>query len=731
MNKKNILLVFVMIGISSITLAQVQEHEILTKDNLGNATFLKLKDTKITNDINSIESLLYKQYNLDRKSTFKETKSSTKDSIKTEKYQQLYNGLKIEYGEVVVSSVNERVKTINGKIFSIKDLNTTPSLTSDQALDKVLAILKSDKFAWQDDLFEKGLRSETKDNDATYKPNGDLVIIDRDLFDNKFEPVLVYKFDIYSLEPLFRDYVFVDANNGKIIFRDPIIKHVEGTASTRYSGTRTTETQQNGSTHRLRDYSRGNGIETYNLNRGTNYGSATDFTDNDNNWTSTEYNNSNKDNAALDAHWGSEKTYDYFSQKHGRNSYDGNGAVIRSYVHYGNNYENAFWDGQRMTYGDGGSVFDALTSIDVVAHELGHGVRTHTANLVYQNESGAINEGLSDIWGAMVEFYAAPEKQTYLIGEEIRLSGGSLRSMSNPNARNHPDTYQGTYWYSGSGDNGGVHTNSGVLNYWFYLLAEGGNGTNDIGNSFNVQGIGKEKASQIVYRAESVYFTSTTNYSQARELTIQAAEDLFGENSEESYNVANAWYAVGIGYQPAQVTHFITGPTQLTPGYSAIYSMNPYSNATNYVWSIPSGCHYHYCWGIIQGQGTNTLSIKAGSVGVYDITCFIYNGNSVIGSQYITVNVQNPYGGGGGNDNPCGEFLTINGVIYPPEPCDTNGIAMEHLSIEHVIIYDFSGRSVVELKNPKEINLNSLKSGIYILKIKLSNNEIITKKIMR
>lgn len=209
MNKKNILLVFVMIGISSITLAQVQEHEILTKDNLGNATFLKLKDTKITNDINSIESLLYKQYNLDRKSTFKETKSSTKDSIKTEKYQQLYNGLKIEYGEVVVSSVNERVKTINGKIFSIKDLNTTPSLTSDQALDKVLAILKSDKFAWQDDLFEKGLRSETKDNDATYKPNGDLVIIDRDLFDNKFEPVLVYKFDIYSLEPLFRDYVFV------------------------------------------------------------------------------------------------------------------------------------------------------------------------------------------------------------------------------------------------------------------------------------------------------------------------------------------------------------------------------------------------------------------------------------------------------------------------------------------------------------------------------------------
>lgn len=472
------------------------------------------------------------------------------------------------------------------------------------------------------------------------------------------------------------------------------------------------------------------------MNNSTNYASATDFLDNNNNWTNTEYNNSNKDNAILDAHWGAEMTYDYFLQNHNRDSYDNNGAVIKSYVHYSNNYENAFWDGQRMTYGDGNTTFDALTSIDVVAHEIGHGVCSNTANLVYQNESGAINEGLSDIWGAMVEFNAAPEKDTYLIGEEIILTGTSLRSMVNPNSgfRAQPDTYQGSFWHTDSSDNGGVHTNSGVMNFWFYLLAEGGSGINDNGDIYDVDGINKVKAARIVYRAESVYFTSTTNYHQARNLTIQATDDLFGENSDESFNVANAWYAVGIGNEPIEVSHFITGPNQLTPGYRAFYSMNPYPNATNYVWSIPSGCHYHYCWGITQGQGTNVLGIKAGKTGRQDITCTIYNGNTVIGSQYITVNVQKPNGGGGnggGNGEPCGGIEMINGVIYPPDPCDTNGFASVKPTFKHILVYDLTGRKVIEQKNVDSFNINFLSSGLYILKMEMSNNEIITKKIIK
>ena len=213
-----------------------------------------------------------------------------------------------------------------------------------------------------------------------------------------------------------------------------------------------------------------------------------------------------KDNAALDAHWGAEMTYDYWWNIHGRNSYNNGGASIRSYVHVDVNYNNAFWNGSVMSYGDGSCVsegcngFDALTSIDVAAHEIGHAVTTFTSNLAYRRESGAMNEGFSDIWGAAVEYFAKgtgpdnnPNDEVWLIGDEIDRRSGSaaLRSMSDPTSQGQPDTYGGSFWInpncgfpSSGNDYCGVHTNSGVLNYWFYLLVEGGSGTNDIGSNF-------------------------------------------------------------------------------------------------------------------------------------------------------------------------------------------------------------------------------------------------------
>jgi len=126
--------------------------------------------------------------------------------------------------------------------------------------------------------------------------------------------------------------------------------------------------------------------------------------------------------------------------------------------------------------------------------------------------------------------------------------------MSNPNTENQPDTYGGTNWVSVTGctpsslnDFCGVHTNSGVMNYWFYLLCVGGIGTNDIGSSFNVTGIGIDDAADIVYRAETVYMTANTTFSDARTHTIQAAEDLFGENSQQAISTLSSWFAVGVG----------------------------------------------------------------------------------------------------------------------------------------------------------------------------------------
>nr|WP_255406106.1 M4 family metallopeptidase [Flavobacterium sp. LM4] len=245
-----------------------------------------------------------------------------------------------------------------------------------------------------------------------------------------------------------------------------------------------------------------------------------------------------------------------------------------------------------MTYGDGSYPFSAITSIDVVGHEIGHGVCENSANLFYGYESGAINEGLSDIWGAMIEFYSDPNKQTYLMGEEL-IPGSAFRSMSNPKYYGDPDTYGGTYWSNpncgtanSSNDYCGVHSNSGVLNHWFYILAEGKSGTNDLGNSYNVAGIGKDKAAKIVYRAETVYFTSTTNFSQARTLTLQAANDLYGANSLEAITVCQSWFAVGVGSGNC-IAAQITGPDAICNTTSNnTYTVSNLLPNSSVVWSV-------------------------------------------------------------------------------------------------------------------------------------------------
>ncbi len=498
--------------------------------------------------INQIEDMLKQNFKLQEEVGFKQSKKII-DELGFEHYklQEYYNNIPVEFGTLIAHAKGNKVKSINGDYFDVEGVNTKPALTEKAALQSALNQIGAEVYMWQNPAEAKLMGYEF--------PKGQLVILPD--FQHKGSKAqsparLVYKFDIYAKKPVSRDYVYVDAQTGQIIYKDPIIKHAvaDGTADTRYSGTKNIKTDSYNGSYRLRDYSRGNGIETYDMNEGTNYSNAVDFVDNDNNWTSAEYDNAAKDNAALDAHYGAQMTYDYWKTKHNRNSYDGNGAAIKSYVHYDKDYDNAYWNGSVMTYGDGSDTyFDALTSLDVAAHEIGHAVCSNTADLTYSNESGALNEALSDIWGASVEYFAEPNKQTWLIGEDIEKRSGhdALRSMKDPKSEGQPDTYGGTNWYSGTADNGGVHTNSGVANYWYYLISVGGSGTNDNGDAYNVTGIGIDKAGKIVYRAESVYMTSTTNYADARDYTIQAAKDLYGAGSDEEKTVTNAWYAVGVG----------------------------------------------------------------------------------------------------------------------------------------------------------------------------------------
>lgn len=461
-----------------------------------------------------------------------------------QKFQQFYKGLKVEYGIYTVHARNTVVESISGEYYRVPDLSVKPTLSERDAFQKALRVVEETQPHRKLDSLKGPSRSA-----FTGSQQGELLICPKLLqkkVGDETEMALAYKFDIYVPRPLSRTLIYVDAHTGEIIHKTPLIKHAEGTAATRYSGTRSIQTHEHSSGFILKDVTRGAEIHTYNMLTKTDYTKAVEFSDTDNDWTSGEHDNLAKDNAALDAHWGATMTYDYFLNKHLRNSFDGHGATIKNYVHFDKKYENAFWDGSAMSYGDGDLNFDAFTSLDVVAHELGHAVCEHTANLIYYGESGALNEGLSDIWGAMVEHFAASEKNTWLIGEEIVKYGDALRSMSNPKSSNQPDTYLGNNWYDGLADYGGVHTNSGVLNYWYYLLAVGKSGTNDNGESYNVVGIGMDKAADIVYRTESAYLTGNSKYVNARKFSIQAATDLFGANSNEVIQTVRAWNAVGV-----------------------------------------------------------------------------------------------------------------------------------------------------------------------------------------
>jgi zinc metalloprotease ZmpA len=349
-------------------------------------------------------------------------------------------------------------------------------------------------------------------------------------------------------------HVIVDAQTASVLesWDDIHTASASGTGASLYSGAVGLTTDLVGSTYNLRDPSRGNNY-TINMANRTSGGSI--FTDANNAWgTGTT---ASTQSAAVDAQYGTAVTWDYYKNVHGRTGIANNGQGAYNRVHYSSRYNNAFWSDSCfcMTYGDGdGTTFSPLVSLDVAGHEMTHGVTSRTAGLIYSGESGGLNEATSDIFGTMVEYYAANASDAgdYLIGEKIYKAGiNGLRNMINPST----DGRSADCWYStvGSLD---VHLSSGVANHFYFLLAEGtsagspsktcvaGN-TRVATGSGTVPGIGRAKAEKIWYRALTVYMTSSTNFAAARAATINAANDLYGAGSAEATAVANAWTAVG------------------------------------------------------------------------------------------------------------------------------------------------------------------------------------------
>ena len=316
------------------------------------------------------------------------------------------------------------------------------------------------------------------------------------------------------------------------------------------------------------------------------------------------------------AHLGT--TYQCYSVNFGRDSFNNAGAQLKSTVHYSSSYTNAFWNGSQMVYGDSDGVQSAPLgkSLDVTVHELTHAVTDYESDLIYSNESGALNEGMSDIFSAYCESWTkswAMDAAVWMIGDDVwtpNTAGDALRYMANPTQDGSSKDYYPER-YTGTSDNGGVHWNSGIANLAFKLLSTGGTHPRSK-TTVNVAGIGIQKAGAIFYKANVDLMTSSTTFAQAKTYTEQAAEQLYGATSAEKASVTQTWEAVGVG-----------GSTTPPPTCSSSIALSNGVTVTNiaadtnawsctYTLAVPSGSS-NLKFDLSGGTGDGDMYVKFGS----------------------------------------------------------------------------------------------------------------------
>jgi thermolysin len=478
----------------------------------------------------------------------------------TERMQQYHNGVPIWGAEVVRDSSTGVAVSIFGELSPALTIDTRPTLSADSARQQLLSSAPAG---------------------ATLLRQPTLTILRLKSGEHR----LAYSAVVSANVSVFR--VFVDAHSGVELQRYSEIKTqaAVGTGRGAIGDTKKMSVVLQSGAYLTDDQQRPPVLRTYDMRGDRSHAIAvldgfplfaSDLaSDTDNDWT---------DPAVVDAHAYIGWTYDYYFKRHGRRGLDNNNRPIISlvngvrqqdgvFVPLDNLVLNAFWcdvcgpgNVGVMYFGNGlgpqyffnfvgtpQSVGYFAGSLDVVAHELTHGVTSYTSNLIYQGESGALNEAFSDIIGASVEFLHQPlgagvGQADYLIGEDtFRSPFGSLhglRSMVSPVEFGQPDHY--SILYTGPEDGGGVHINAGIPNHAFFLAIEGG--THRV-SGITVQGVGaanREQIEKVFYRAFTVLLPSNATFATARAATIQAARDLYGAGSAAERAVTLAWTAVGV-----------------------------------------------------------------------------------------------------------------------------------------------------------------------------------------
>ncbi|MDD5427406.1 MAG: M4 family metallopeptidase [candidate division Zixibacteria bacterium] len=461
--------------------------------------------------------------------------------MKHVRLQQYYRNIRVAGGDMVVHFNPENIiQTVNGNYYPAIETDPRPGLSFNEA--KTIALSHKDKEASQ---------FEVSDSELVVFP-----------WNNDY--YLCWRMMIKSSFPQGRWEYYIDAHRGQVVFCLDRLQPVNdvGTGIGVIGTARNTiETNHNGSLYEMIDSTRrisnnprgydgqmpdSNSIITYQAELslpGTIAGDADNF------WDSAYQ------AAAVDAHVFTGAMYDWWLREFNRNSYDNEGASLTCIVGYsGEGYNNAYWDGLRIVIWRPSLDRRSLAGCpEVIAHEWAHAITDYSSQLAYFKESGALNESFSDIMGAAFEWaHDSLDVPDWLLGENSYTNGAASRDMAEPHNYNDPDFYglSDPYWHETEGclpsqtnDYCGVHSNSGVGNKWFYLLAEGG-----IHHGITVSGLGVENAVRIAYRANVYYWVSGSDFKNAALGTISAACDL-DSSGQWAEQVTQAWKAVGV-YTP-------------------------------------------------------------------------------------------------------------------------------------------------------------------------------------
>lgn len=543
---------------------------------------------------------------------------------KNETFEQYYKGIKVENaGYTFHYDENGSMRYAHGRYVDISNLDTKPIISKEEAA-KAFAVYK-------------GLSPDS----ITYY-SAELIIKAIKGTHCKENPSLVYKVSIEVNNYSVTEYGYVDAKTGKVVEKESSINHLStmGTFYTKYYGTKYATTYGKDFKYYLQDITRGNGITVKDLeNRLMGYAAhpnfVKDITNFSTTWHYTDYNDSTS--MSYEIFWALQKIFDRLYNVHGKYGMDNKGKAVNAYVRAlipdeNNNYitDNSCWNNtsKEFFFGEGGDESNRpYSSLDIVAHEYGHAISSY--QISWSHNEDFLNEGLSDIWGAIMDYrYGDTNADVWKIGEYIPKTAECIRNMKNPSSSNAlvemADTYNVGYYpfYVLSSDMYGM---SGPFSHWFYLLVNGGVDYDSSNPKFLLIPVGMDIAENLVVKAVyDNYLRYTTTYEGVR-LAFIAAARAMNVNGLVSA-VCNAWHAVGVGDMDAS----ISGPVFI--GCQSEYSIEGLPGGTQVVWNLSDNFYNQNCLQQNYPSINQCTITRSSSQNMMDATLtayIIYNGDTI------------------------------------------------------------------------------------------------------